>query len=91
MSHSILYIGATWCGPCKTAKPLVEQLAKSFHLPLTLKDLDTDLTEEEREPIKKVPTIRLLEGNKVIQEWNQYKALEEWVKANVKMTTTGDF
>lgn len=91
MSHSIVYIGATWCGPCKVAKPRVEELAKSFQLPLTVKDLDADLTEEERAPIKKVPTIRVLDGSKVILECNQFAALEEWVKAHVKISTTGDF
>lgn len=91
MSHSIVYIGATWCGPCKKAKPLVEELAKTFSLPLAVKDLDTDLTEEERAPIKKVPTIRVMEGSKVILECNQFSALEDWVKTHVKVSTTGDF
>lgn len=91
MSHSIVYIGATWCGPCKRVKPLVEALSKSFQLPLVLKDLDTDLTEEERAPIKKVPTIRVLEGDKVVLECNQFAEVEDWVKSHAKVPTTGDF
>ena len=89
MVYTIHYIGATWCSTCKVIKPATEALAQRFAVPLVLKDFDADLTEEEKDAIKKVPTIRIFEENKQIVEWNvnQVKSLEEWLQTNVKMTT----
>jgi len=93
MSHSILYIGASWCGPCKTIGPQVEALAKQFSLSIMKKDLDKDLTEEEKEVVLKVPTIRILHDNThCIAEFtvNQVASLKKWLTENGSLES-GDF
>jgi thiol-disulfide isomerase/thioredoxin len=93
MSQSILYIGASWCGPCKTIGPQAEALAKQFGLPIVKKDLDKDLTEDEKEAILKVPTIRILhENTHCIAEFtvNQVASLKKWLTDNVSLES-GDF
>lgn len=90
-SQSILYIGASWCGPCKTIGPQAEALAKQFGLPIVKKDLDTDLTEEEKTVILKVPTIRILHDNKhCIAEFtmNQVASLKKWLSENGSLETS---
>jgi len=62
MALRIDYIGATWCKVCVTVKPGVENLSKSFNIPLTLLNVD-DIDEDE---VTKVPTVRVwLDGKKV--------------------------
>jgi thiol-disulfide isomerase/thioredoxin len=88
MMYTIHYIGATWCSTCKTIKPATEMLAKRFSVPLVIKDLDADLTEEEKDTITKVPTIRIFEENKQIVEWNvnQVQSLEYWLQTHIKIS-----
>ena len=90
MSHSIVYIGATWCKTCKTIKPAVEELAKRYGVPLIVKDLDADLTDVEKEEILKVPTVRVLLGENRIAEFtvNQVKSLEEWLPRNISLESS---
>jgi thiol-disulfide isomerase/thioredoxin len=90
MSHSIVYIGATWCKPCKTIKPAVETLAKRYGVPVVIKDLDKDLTDAEKEEILKVPTIRVLLGEHRIAEFtvDQVKSLEDWLPRNISLESS---
>jgi thiol-disulfide isomerase/thioredoxin len=87
MPYSILYIGATWCGTCKTIKPQTETLAKKFAVPLRILDYDNDLEEEEKSSISKVPTLRIFEDDRLIAEYNvkQIESLETWLKKNISL------
>ena len=64
MALRIDYIGATWCKVCVTVKPGVENLSKSFNIPLTVLDVD-DIDEDE---VTKVPTVRVWLDNKKVSE-----------------------
>lgn len=88
MVYEIHYIGATWCSTCKVIKPSTEALAKRFGVPLVIKDFDEDLSEEEKDTIRKVPTIRIVEQGAQIMEWNvhQVQSLEGWLQTNITMT-----
>lgn len=92
MEYSIVYIGASWCKPCKEIKPLIEQLTAQFQVPLTIKDYDEDLSEEEQGNIKKVPTIRIVQTGCVVAEYNtnQVAMLKEWLTSNISMNTNTD-
>jgi len=85
----INYIGAKWCSTCKIIKPATEELAKRFSVPLLCFDFDEDLTDDEKDYIKKVPTIRILKNKVQVAEFNvnQVKSLETYLQANVTMTT----
>ena len=87
MVYEIPYIGATWCSTCKVIKPSTEALAKRFGVPLVIKDFDEDLSEEEKDTIRKVPTIRIVEETKQIVEWNmqQVQSLEGWLQTNIRL------
>jgi len=62
MALRIDYIGATWCKVCVVVKPGIENLAKSFDVPLTVLDVDDD------ESVTKVPTVRVWLDDKKISE-----------------------
>ncbi len=53
-----------------------------------IKDFDEDLSEEEKDTVSKVPTIRIVEDTKQIVEWNvhQVQSLEGWLQTNITMT-----
>jgi thiol-disulfide isomerase/thioredoxin len=64
MALRIDYIGATWCKVCVTVKPGVENLSKSFNIPLTVLNVD-DIDEDE---VTKVPTVRVWLDDKKVSE-----------------------
>jgi len=85
----IQYIGAKWCSTCKTIKPATEALAKRFAISLRCFDLDEDLTEDEKDTIKKVPTLRIFKDGRQVEEYNtnQVKSLEAYLATNVILRT----
>ena len=64
MALRIDYIGATWCKVCVTVKPGIENLSKSFNVPLTVLDVD-DIQDDQ---VTKVPTVRVWLDNKKVSE-----------------------
>ena len=38
----VLYFSTTWCGPCKTFKPVVQQVSQETGIPVTYLDADQD-------------------------------------------------
>jgi thiol-disulfide isomerase/thioredoxin len=89
----LVYIGATWCGTCKTIKPQLLDLCKKFSVTMKELDYDKDLVGDEQEAITKVPTIRIVQGGKVVAEFNvnQVAQTEAYFVANVKLAATDDF
>ncbi len=91
-SPQIEYIGALWCAPCRTVKPVAELLAHKFGVPITFLDYD-ELEEEERDTVKKLPTLRIREDNTVVHTITAAHAdmLELWLRTNVRVNATDDF
>ena len=38
----VLYFSTAWCGPCKTFKPVVQQVSQETGIPVTYLDADQD-------------------------------------------------
>ncbi len=92
MTCRIEYIGATWCGPCRTVKPLVSVLAHKFAC--TLEEHDYDAMEDEaKSEISKLPTIRVWSGSTLQTTITTHHAemLELWLKKHVRVNTEEDF
>jgi thioredoxin-like negative regulator of GroEL len=87
-THLIVYIGAAWCAPCRTAKPALEALCRKFSIPFKPYDYDKDLDDSARETISKVPTVRIVVDGRVVAEYNsnQVAQTEAWLGAHVRMT-----
>ena len=65
MALRIDYIGATWCKVCVVVKPGIENLAKSFDVPLTVLDA-ADMDDDDE--VLKVPTVRVWLDDKKVSE-----------------------
>tara|TARA_B100000287_G_scaffold299087_1_gene282312 strand:- start:6384 stop:6668 length:285 start_codon:yes stop_codon:yes gene_type:complete len=60
----IIYFSAEWCGPCKSFKPIIEKLEKAGY-PIYFQDIDNDPILAESYQIRSVPTIKILQNDKV--------------------------
>lgn len=88
MTFTLRYIGATWCATCKVIKPKAEELCKKFSIDMNEYDLE-ELDDEESNTITKVPTLQMIQDDKIIQTWNQnqVKNLETWLSENMSLKT----
>lgn len=62
---------ATWCGPCKMAGPIVEDLAKEFAGKVKIGKLDVDEAGDvaAAHQVRGVPTFMIFKGGKKV--WQQ--------------------
>jgi thiol-disulfide isomerase/thioredoxin len=88
----VVYIGAAWCGPCRTIKPQIEAICKKFSAPLKPYDYDKDLSDEARETVTKVPTIRIYSHGHLVAEYNanQVAQTEAWLASHVRVAAAAD-
>jgi thiol-disulfide isomerase/thioredoxin len=61
------YFHAPWCAVCHEKAPLIPELARAVELPLEEWDIDEERgrPEAERRRIEQVPTLALLDGERV--------------------------
>ena len=59
------YFSASWCGPCKTFKPVVNELIDEGHA-IEIVDVDDNQTLAQQYQIMSVPTIVVEEDGKIV-------------------------
>jgi thioredoxin 1 len=61
---------ATWCGPCKTIAPIVEELADELEGKLKVAKLDVDTNQQTamKFGIRSIPTLLVFKGGKVVEQ-----------------------
>jgi thioredoxin 1 len=70
MSKPILFdFSATWCGPCRMQKPIIEELAKKMGDTVEIREIDVDQNNDlaGKYGIRVVPTLIIEKDGKVIQ------------------------
>ncbi len=60
------YFSASWCGPCKMFKPVVNELIQEGH-PIEIIDVDENQELALQYQIQSVPTIIIEEGDQVLE------------------------
>lgn len=63
---------ATWCGPCKVLKPMLEKLAEEFQGRFFLALVETDANQQQAANfgIRGVPTVKALINGEVVDEFS---------------------
>lgn len=54
---SVLYFSADWCGPCKSFKPVVQQVSQELGIPVNYVNVDYDASLSQQYSISSIPTI----------------------------------
>ena len=62
------YFTATWCGPCKAFKPIIEELMKEGQ-PIEILDIDDHPSLTTEHNILSVPTTIILEDGKELERF----------------------
>ena len=60
------YFSASWCGPCKMFKPVVNELIQEGH-PIEIIDVDENQELAQQYQIQSVPNIIIEEGDQVLE------------------------
>ena len=71
---------------------MTDLLAHKFGVPITFLDYD-ELEEEEKDAVKKLPTIHIRQDTVVVNTITTAHAdmLEMWLRTNVRVNATEDF
>lgn len=57
---NILYFSASWCGPCKTYKPVFKRVMEDMGLPYQEVDVDENPELAQANHVMSVPTVVIL-------------------------------
>jgi thioredoxin 1 len=71
MSLEIIDFSATWCGPCKMQKPIIEELKAKYGDKVSFKviDVDEDQTLAHTYSVHAIPTIIILHNGKMVNSF----------------------
>lgn len=65
---TLVYVWATWCGPCKALSPVVESVsAENDWLDVVKVEADDNPTIMKRYDIASVPTLMLFKKGKIVE------------------------
>ncbi|MCD5425054.1 MAG: thioredoxin domain-containing protein, partial [Methanosarcinaceae archaeon] len=67
----LLDFSATWCGPCKMQKPILEELEKKYEDSVEIKEFDVDKNGElaSKYSVQAVPTLIIEKDGKIIKRF----------------------
>jgi thioredoxin 1 len=61
---------ATWCGPCRTIAPILDQLATEYagRVKMAKLDVDTNIRTATRFNVRSIPLLLFFKGGKVVDQ-----------------------
>ena len=72
-----LLFSASWCGPCQTLKPVMEQVSKT--IPVTKIDVDTDAQTVSDYGVRSVPTVILVKDGREVKRFTGVQPLNKYL------------
>lgn len=68
--HSLLFFSASWCGPCRSMTPVIENVSKVMKERLNIIRVDVDASQNDAIDygIRSVPTFLLVKNNEIIAQ-----------------------
>ena len=73
---NLKYFSAAWCGPCKTFKPIIEEISSEGHS-VQFIDIDTSSDLAERYNVRSVPTVVVEENGIEIDRFIGTQSVDE--------------
>lgn len=68
---------ASWCGPCRSQMPILEQLEATGAVDLIKIDVDTDFEFSKEFGVSSIPTLILYDNGKIIKKFVGLTPLDE--------------
>jgi thioredoxin-like negative regulator of GroEL len=65
---SAKYFSATWCGPCKAFKPVMEEIASDGYF-IEFIDVDKEENKAQNYGIRSVPTVVIEQGGQEVSRF----------------------
>jgi len=72
-----LLFTASWCQPCQTLKPVMEQVSKT--IPVTKIDVDTDAQTVSDYGVRSVPTVVLIKDGREVKRFTGVQPLNTYL------------
>ena len=72
---TLIYFSSTWCQPCKTLSPIMEQVGKQ--VPVIKVDVDAQKQYATDFGIRNIPTVVLVENGKEVRRFTGVKSLND--------------
>lgn len=63
----VVYVSATWCGPCKLFAPVVEQVSRETGVNVTKMDADAQASQVQSLGVRSVPTVIFIKNGQEVQ------------------------
>lgn len=78
---------ATWCGPCQTMGPIIDELAKEFEGKVKIVKMNVEQNKKipEEMGIMSIPTLKIFKGGKEVGEMIGLQAKETLKEALEKL------
>ena len=75
----LIDVHASWCGPCKTLSPIIDQLSSDFNNQLNVGKLNVDDNKElvAELGVRNIPTIILLKDGEILEKSAGMTTLEK--------------
>ena len=81
----VVKFGATWCGPCKQIKPIIEELAKeNVNIEFIDVDIDKDLELARKYAIKSIPAVLFIQDGEIKSNFVGFKTKKE-IQENINL------
>lgn len=66
--NKIIDFHATWCGPCKVQKPILEKVAKELNIAVEYVDIEESPDVAQKYGIRAVPTLVMLKDEQIVNK-----------------------